>query len=189
VKHIDAFCPTLCWFPYSSSFALYWLSPTPFQSVCLTSMLGKSIREHLVSHSDPPALGSRDPRCHCLALYQIQPLPGNSLCCHLHYPSCHSSLANVWCPKCIQVCDHCNFWLDNGRFIWFSGHLIFEFILQGGPLQTKPVAKVIFLTLSMHPHHHVERVTRCFDDLFRIQNVSYGCHLLIWGMRFLLCST
>jgi len=143
-KHIDAFSPTFSSFPYSSSFPMYWPSPTTFQPVSLTSVLAESMQEHLVQHSHPAAPGYPDPGCHCNTLYQIQHLPHNRLRCHLEYPSSHSRLANFRYPKCFQVRYPHQFRLDDGRFLWSRGHLIFEFVLQGGPLQTKLVAKVIF---------------------------------------------
>ena len=157
---IDAFCPTFSSLLYFSLFLLHWLSPTPFQPVSLTSVLAEPIWEHLAWLSHPAALGIPDPRCHCYALYRIPRLPCNRLPCHLDYPSHQSSLANFRCPKCFQVCYPCLFWLDDSWFSGFSRHLRLVFLLQGGPLQTKVVAKVIILTIWMQLHHHVERVSR-----------------------------
>jgi len=36
---------------------------------------------------------------------------------------------------------------DGGRFVWFSEHSIFDFVLQADPLQTKLLAQVIFSTI------------------------------------------
>jgi len=141
-------------------FLLHWPSPTPFQHVPLTAVLAEPIPERLVSHSHPPNLGIPDPRCNWFALYQTQHLPRNRLCCHLDYPSHHSSLANLQCQICFQVSYHRHIRLDDGWSSGFGGYLRFEFIFLRGLLQTKLVAKDIFLTIWMHPHHHVEWVTR-----------------------------
>jgi len=74
-----------------------------FQPCSLTPVLAESIPEHLVRHSHHAALGFPDPRCHCLALYQIQILPHICHRCQLDYSSGHSSWANVWCLKYFQV--------------------------------------------------------------------------------------
>jgi len=70
------------------------------------------MREHLEQHSHSAALDIPDPRCLCLARYQIPRLPRNHLHCHLDYPSPHSSYANLRCPKCFQVCypHHVGLW-------------------------------------------------------------------------------
>jgi len=140
-------------------FPLLWQSSTPFQRLSLTSVLAKSIQENLVQHSQPSALGFPKLWCHCLALYQIHRQPRRPLWCRLDYPSHHASYANYQCRKCYQVHYHHQVLLDGGQFVWFGGHLIHELMLQGGPLQTKLVAKVIFLTIYMPLHHHVKSLT------------------------------
>jgi len=174
----------LCWFPYCSFFPLHWPSPTPFQSVSLTFAVAKLIREHLLRHSHPAALGIPNPRCYCLPLYQIQRLLPNCLHSHSDYPCPHCSLANFRCPKCFQVCYPHHFWLDDHWFFWFRGHLISEFVLQGGPLQTKLVAKVIFLRIEMQPHHYVETVTRmlwqslpCSKCILWLSSACFECEV------------
>ena len=144
---INAFCPTFSSILHFSAFLLHWPSPTPFQPISLTSVLAEVILAHLVRHSHPAARGITDSRCHCCAPYQIRPLLCNRLPCHLHYSSRHSSLANHRCLKWFQVRYPSRFQLDDGWFSSFGGHLRFEFVLQGGSLQTKLVAKVIFLTI------------------------------------------
>ena len=155
------------------------LTLTNTSSACLlTSAFAKSIREHMVQHSHPAALGFPDPCCHCIALYQIQSLPHNRLRCHLDYPRCHSSLANFHCVKSFLVRFPHHFVLDHGWFFWFGGHLIVKFILERRLFQTMLVAKVIIPTIWMSPH-----------DLFRIRNVSHRSHLLVLRVRFLLCRS
>jgi hypothetical protein len=66
-------------------------------------------------------------------VYESCPLLHNCLRFHRNDPIGHSSLANFRCPKCIQMhCDHLVL-LDDRWFVWFSSHVIFEFILHGGP--------------------------------------------------------
>jgi len=122
-------------------------------------MSAESNLEHLAWRSHPTAPGIPDPRCNCLALYQIQRPPPNRLRCHLDYLRPHCSQANLQCPKCFQECYPHHFQLEDSWLSWFGGYSIFEFILQGGPSQTKVVAKVIFLTIQMQLHHHVQWVT------------------------------
>jgi len=117
VKYIHAFCPTLSWFPYSPSFPMHWPSRTHFLPVSLPSMLAGSIRERLLRYSHPATLCFPDPECHCLALYQIQPLLRNRLCCHLDYPSHYCGLANFGCLKWFQVCYPHHFRFDDHQFI------------------------------------------------------------------------
>jgi len=70
-NHSDPFCPTFSCFPFSSMFPMQWRSSTPCQPVSLTSMLAESIRENVVWHSHPGALGDPEPWCRGLALYWI----------------------------------------------------------------------------------------------------------------------
>jgi len=90
----------------------------------------------------------------------MQCVPCKSLHCYWDYSSRHSSQANVQCWKCIQVCFNYHFRVEDSWFFRFNRHWIFEFILQGGSLQTQLVAMVIFLTMYMLPHHYIERLTR-----------------------------
>jgi len=156
---IDTFCSTFLSLPYSSSFLLHWPSPTPFQPPALTYASAKPIREHLPQHTHPAALRVPDSWCHYFTQYQCHHLPQNCLCCQLEYRSRHSSSANHWHPKWFQM--HClnDFLPDDSSFFWFGGYWIFEFVLQGGPLQTMLVVKEIFLTNSQQPQHHVEIVS------------------------------
>jgi len=147
VIHIHAFCPTFPWFPCSSSFPLNWPSPTSFERFSLTGVLVRSIPEHLLWHTHPATLVFRDSQCHCLPLYQIERLPCNALLCHLDYPSHHPSKANFRCLKCLQVHYPHHFRLDDGLCDLSGQNLICEFILQGGPLQLRLVAKVNFPTI------------------------------------------
>ena len=146
-KYIDPFCPTFSCFLYSTLFPLLCPSWTLFQPFSLTSVLAKSIRDWLVRHSQCEALGVPDLRCHCPDLLRIRHLPFSHLRPHLDYPSHHSSWDNFRCLKCFHVHYPHHFQLDDGWFSWFSGHLILVFVLQGGPLRTKLVAKVIFPTI------------------------------------------
>ena len=149
MKHTDAFCPTSCCLPYSSSFPLHWQSPTPVQPFSWNSVLGESIREALVRHSHPTPLSSPDRWWHSLALYLIHCLPLNWFRRHLHYGRGHSSQANFPCPKFFQVQYSHHFLLNDGWFVWFGAHSILELFLQGGSSQTELVAKVIFSKISM----------------------------------------
>jgi len=144
---MDAFCPTFTSLLYSSLFPLNWPPLTPFQPVWLTSVLAESIQENVALRLHPTPHVIPDCRCPCLVLLQIQRLPGNRLCCHLAYASCHSTLANLGCPKRFEVHFPHHFLPGDDWFFWFGGHLRFKFVLQGVSLQTKPVAKVIFLTV------------------------------------------
>jgi len=159
-KHIDALCPTLSCFPYSSAFPLDWPSSTPCHPCTLTTLLPESIREHLVRHSHPPALGFQGRWCHCPALYLMHCLTPNHLCFDWDHPSNNSNYANFQCPKCLQMHNPHRFQLDDGRLFSFGGHLILEFILHGVRWQTELVETVIFQTIYMQPHHHVENLTR-----------------------------
>jgi hypothetical protein len=64
----------------------------------------------------------------------------------------------------VRYPDHCRF--GAGWFFGFDVHSLFEFVLQGGPLWTKPVTKVIFLTVWMQLHHHVKKVTNFSKNHF-----------------------
>jgi len=144
---IDAFCPTFSSLLYFSAFQLRWPSLPPSQPVSLTSMSAKPIRTHLAQRSHPAALGIADPRCHCSTLYRIHRSLHKPFHCHLEYPTRHFSLANHRCPKSFQLRYSRRFRLDDSWFSGFGGHLWFKFFPQGGPLRTKLVAKVIFLTI------------------------------------------
>jgi len=85
--------------------------------------------------------------------------PPSHLRFHFGFLSDHSSAANFQCRKCFQLFNADHFWLVNSQFFSFDQHLILEFILQGGHWQTKQVAKVIFQTTYIQPHHHVETLT------------------------------
>jgi len=71
-------------------------------------------------------------------------LPPSRLRLDMNCSSEHSSEADYRCPKCFQVHYPHHFQLDGSLFFLLSTCLILEFVLQGGPLQTKLVAKVIF---------------------------------------------
>ena len=92
--HIDLFCLTFSCVPYFSLFPLQWLWSTPCEPVSFTVVLAKSKWEHLVRKSQPGALGCAEPRCHCLALYQIYHVPPRRLCPHFDYAIHHCCLAN-----------------------------------------------------------------------------------------------
>jgi len=159
-KHIDPFCPTFSCFLYSSLFPFQWPSSTPLQPVSLMFVLAESIQECLMRYLHPGALGLPELQCHYQVQCRICCLPPSRHPSHCDYPSGHCSQANFRCQKCIQELYPYHFQLDDGQFIWLDGHLILEFLLQGGPLQRKQVAMVIFLKISMQLHHHVESLTR-----------------------------
>jgi len=142
-----------------------------------------------VGHSHAAALGNQNPLCHWHTPYQNPRRPCDRLRCPFDYPSPHSSLAIFDSLKWCCVCYPPHFWLNDSQFFWFNRHLIFEFLLWGGSLQKKLVAKVIFPTTAMQPHHHDEWVPRMLWQYFRIRNVSYGCHLHVVSTRFFVCST
>jgi len=71
----------------------------------------------------------------------------------------HSSQADLWFPKCIEVHDPQHFPRENGRIISFGRHSALEFVPQGGALQTELVAQVIIQTIQMQPPHQVECLT------------------------------
>jgi len=146
-QHIDPFCPTCSWFPYSSLFPLQQLSSTPVQTVSLTSMLAVSLCKHLVRHSHPAAQDFLVPWCNCQAWYQVCCLPPSCHRLRLDFPSHDSSPANVRWQKCILVHRPHHFRLDGSRFFQFGGHLLLEFVLHGGTLQTNLVAAVICLPI------------------------------------------
>jgi len=79
--------------------------------------------------------------------------------------------------------------MDNNWFFWFSGCLILEFVLQGGLMQTKLVAKVIVWQFKCSHTSRLKVWPEYYNDFFGIWNVSYGCHWRILSTRFLLCST
>jgi len=133
---------------------------TDFKPLSLTYVLAESIREKLARHSHPAALGILDPRCNCLAQYNIQCLLCNRLRWYLDYPSGHSRVTNLRCPTCCHVCYTQHFRLDDDWLCRFGRRLIFQFTLQGGPLQTKLVTMMIFLPVWMQPHNHFGSVTR-----------------------------
>jgi hypothetical protein len=83
----------------------------------------------------------------------------NHFRCRLDHPSHHVNSASICSVNCLQVYNSHHFRLDDGLYSGLARHLIFEFILQGSPLQTMLVAKEIFLTLQIQQHHHVERQT------------------------------
>ena len=183
------FRPTFSWFPCSYSFPLHWPSPTLFQPVSLTSVLAESIRRDLHWHSPPPALGILEHRCQCLALFEIQLLPCNCLCCHLDYPPCHSCQANCVCPPCCQVRCHHHFGLDDGQFFWFRGYFRFEFVIQGGCLLTSWWERRCFGQFKCSGTILLRVWPEYFDSCFHVQNVSCSWQLLVLSPRFLLCST
>jgi len=178
-KHIDLFCPTYSCLLFSSLFPLQWLSSTRCQPMSLTIVLPESIWEHSVRHSHPGALGLLELQSYSHARYWIHRLPPSCHHSHLDYPSHHSSHANFRCQKCFQVHYPHHFQLDNGWYFWFDEHLILEYILQGGHLQTKQVATVISLTSQMQLHHHVKSLTtmlwRSLQYLKCTQQLSFAC--------------
>jgi len=117
-----------------------------FDALSLISMMAESIREHSVRHSHHTALWFPDHRWHYQSLCRIHCLPPSHVCCQLESPSPHSNQANYWCPKCFQVHYLHPLPLDGGQFFWFRIHSILDFVLHGGPLQTKLEAQVIFPT-------------------------------------------
>ena len=146
-KHIDPICPTFCCFRYYSLCSLQWLSSTIFQPGSVTSVLALSIWEHLKRHTKPGAPAFPEPECHSQARNQIHCLPPSRHHWHFHYPGYSSSQAKFRCRKGFQLHFLHHFRLDDGRITRFGGHAILEVFLQGGPLQTKRVAMVIFLTI------------------------------------------
>ena len=188
-KYIAALCSTSVCSPYSSLLPLYWPSSTPFQPWSLTSVLADSIQDDSVWHSHPTALGFPDRRCHCLALFQILRLPPSHLCCHLQCPSTHSSQANFWCPK----------WFEVHYLHHFSRLAVdyFDLVL----IQYLSSSSSVVLCRYSWWHRGSFRQFKyshtimsqlwpgCLDNLFSIWNVSYGCCLVVFSVRFLLCST
>jgi len=159
-KHIDPISPTFSCFPYSSMYPLHCQSSVPVQPVSISSVLAKSIQEHLVWQWQPSALGIPKPWCQCLTLYRIHRLPHSSPRTWLDYPNHNFSSADIQCWKCFRLGSSNQFRLEASCVFWFGRHLILEFVPQAGPLQTKLVAKVIFLTIYMQPHNQVEFLTR-----------------------------
>jgi len=98
---------------------------------------------------------------------------------HLDYSSHNFSLANFWCLRYFQMHYPHHYWLNYGQFYLYSRHLILEFILQIDSLQKTLVTKVIFPTIRMQRHHHVECLTRmlsqCLPDLKYILCVLFAC--------------
>ena len=94
----------------------------------------------------PAALGFLNHRFHYLSLYRIDRLPLNRFRCRSDYPSHHCSLAKFSRQTSFQVRYAHHSGLGVSRFYRFGGHSIFQFVLQGGPLQTKLLAKVMFPT-------------------------------------------
>ena len=137
-------------------FPLYWSSLKPFQLLSVKSVLTQYTWEHLVPHSNPPALRCLNPWPHCLAPCQIDCPPPSHLRYHVDHASLHSCEANFWCSKWFQVLNSHQFLQDVGGFIWLSRNWLFEFVLQGGPLQSKLVAQVIIMTIKIQLLHHVE---------------------------------
>jgi len=167
--------------PYSHSFLLHWPLPTPFQPGSLTSVLVEPIWERLARHSHPAALRILDPRCLCCTVYQIHPLPCNCVHRHLDYPSHHSSWANFWYLKCVQVRYYQQFLLDDGWFLSFRGHLISEFVLQEGPCRPRQWQKRSFGHFKCSQHHDVQRVARmpwwflpCPKGIPRLSSACFG---------------
>jgi hypothetical protein len=141
---IDVFCSTFSSLDYISPFQLHWPSRKSFHSVSLTSLSAEPIRAHLARRSHPATLDIPNAQQKCCALYRSYCPQHNPLHCRLDYPSCYSNLANHQCPKCFQVrCPRC-FQLDDGWFFKSGEHSRFQFVLQGGPLQTMLVAMVMF---------------------------------------------
>jgi len=126
-----------------------------------------------------PCFGHSGSWCSCPTVYLIQRLLRNRPHCHLDYLSPHSSPANRHCPKYFQVRYPHHFRLDDSWFFRFGGQLIFEFGLQGSPLQTQVVAKEIILTIEMQPLHHGKTVTtmlwQSLPYLKCIPRQWYGC--------------
>jgi len=152
-------------------------------------MLAESIREHPGWQWHPMTLGISDPRRHYLARYRIHRLPPRHFCHQSDYPGNKSSQAKCWCPKWFQMHNLSHLWLNGGRFVLFGEHLLPEIVSEGGSLQTKLVAKVIFSTVEMQLYHHVEVWLGYVNNHFYIWNVSYGCHLLVLRTKYLLYST
>jgi len=159
VKHIDIVCHTFPWFYHSSSFRSYWPSVKRSLSVSLTSIWAETIQERLERHSQPMPPGFLDLRFHYLSVYQVHHLLRNYLRCCLDYPRRNSSFADFHRQKSFQVRHPAHILLGASQFFGFSKHSIFKFVLQGGSLQTKLVANVIFPTIWIQPHHPVENVT------------------------------
>jgi len=160
VNQVGAFCASMSCYPYSSAFLFHSQSPTLCMPVSLTSVSAELIWEHLVQISDPAVLVISDTRWYSLHLYRIHHLPPNRLHCHPDLPWGDSWEAIVGYPNCILV--HCSLHVgpDESSFFWFGGYSILEFVLQRWLLQTKLLAKMIVLTISMQLHNHDASVTR-----------------------------
>jgi len=144
--------------------------------------MAESIWAHLVRHSHPTALAIPDPQCRCSTLYQIHHPLRNPLRSDGEYPRHHS---NHRCPKCFQVRYHPCFWLAFGWFSALVGHLRLQFLLQGGPLQTKLVAKVTIWQCKWSLTIMLKEWQWSLDDHFRVRIVSYVGRLRISSARFL----
>jgi len=158
-NHIDTFCPKLCCFPHPFSLLLHWPSSTISVCNAFTSMLAESIQEHLVQRSEIARLGLLDPWYLCPVLCWIHRLPPSYLRFQLNSPSHNSRYATLQYLKCFQVSKPDHLWQNDSRLLLFARHLFLEFVHQGYYLETKLMAKMIVLTISMQPHHNVEGLT------------------------------
>jgi len=133
--------------------------------------------EHWMSYSDSAVLVFLTLWQYCVTLCWSYYLLPSCLGCHLHYPSSHSSKANFRCPICFQVHypHHC--WQDGSGLVWFGGHSITEFVVQGGPVQTKLMAQVIFTIIQMQLHHHFESLNRIHE-----KSSHYPKWILLWSV-------
>jgi len=153
-KHIDPFCLTLSCVPYFSLFPLHLPSSTPFHGSSLTSVCAKSIQKHLLRCSHSGAW------CRWLHQPWLYFQPSSQLHSHWDDGSHRSSSANFRCQKVNQVHYTPHFRLYDSWFSSFDQHLMLPFVLHAGFLPTTLLGKVIFLTIWMQLHHHVESLTR-----------------------------
>jgi hypothetical protein len=109
-KHMDSFCPTFLYFPYSSLFPLHRPLHTSFQPFYLTSILAKSHREKLVQHTPYASVAIPDPWRYCLALHLIYCLPPSHVCSSWHDPS--QLILYSWGIFNISVCPPGWFFAD-----------------------------------------------------------------------------
>jgi len=180
----------LCLFPHFSSFPLHWPSSTPVQPFSSTSVFAKSIREHLVWHSNPATLGVPDPSCHSAGRYWIQCLPPSRRLAHIW-------IIQVTIPVkptfCVRNTFSCTIFFTSG---WMKVKSFYSVDIKCLSSSSRVVfcrqrwwQRWSFRQFSCSCTFVLKVWLGCFDELFSICNVFDGCHLLVTNTRFLLCIT
>jgi len=167
---------------------LRWQSLPRFQPLSLTSVLAKSIEEHLVQHPQPSALGFLKPCGLCLAPYWIHHLTRSPPRSRLYDRNYYSRSANFRVRKCFQVHFAHQFRVDDSQVNWFGGRLIFQFSSREVVCRQSFWLRWSLWQFKCSCTIMLEIWPGCFDDLFGIWIVSLASGMRVSIRRFLQYS-